>query len=115
MKQVMPSLICLAGTPIPSTKSPSSPAAAPQVTHCACRSRSVVCIAQEFLDDIAMSLGGYVAEKYGIRDITTGASNDLQVSTAWLGAWIHQYACQTNVGPIALESAQGAYCSAWVC
>ena len=33
---------------------------------------------KEFLDDIAVSLGGYVAEKMVFNDVTTGASNDLQ-------------------------------------
>src|SRR6185436_13949122 len=36
---------------------------------------------REFLDDIAVSLGGYIAEKTVFNDITTGASNDLQVLT----------------------------------
>src|SRR6185436_3365692 len=35
----------------------------------------------EFLDDIAMALGGYAAEKMIFGDITTGPSNDLQVSS----------------------------------
>src|SRR3989344_1420661 len=36
---------------------------------------------KEFIDDIAMSLGGYVAEKMIFGDITTGPSSDLQVAT----------------------------------
>jgi cell division protease FtsH len=36
---------------------------------------------KEFLDDIAVSLGGYVVEKMMFNDVTTGPSNDLQVST----------------------------------
>ena len=37
---------------------------------------------KEFLDDIAVSLGGYVTEKMIFDDLTTGSSNDLQVSKA---------------------------------
>jgi len=61
----------------------------------------------EFLDDIAMSLGGYVAEKMIFGDITTGASNDLQVSTALARDMVTRYGMSDKIGPIALESAQG--------
>jgi cell division protease FtsH len=61
----------------------------------------------EFLDDIAMSLGGYVAEKIVFGDITTGASNDLQVSTALARDMVTRYGMSDKIGPIALESAQG--------
>ncbi|HTK33268.1 MAG TPA: ATP-dependent zinc metalloprotease FtsH [Candidatus Paceibacterota bacterium] len=61
----------------------------------------------EFLDDIAMSLGGYVAEKMVFGDITTGASNDLQVSTALARDMVTRYGMSDKIGPIALESAQG--------
>jgi cell division protease FtsH len=36
----------------------------------------------EFLDDIAVSLGGYVAEKEIFQELTTGASSDLKKATA---------------------------------
>jgi cell division protease FtsH len=61
----------------------------------------------EFLDDIAMSLGGYVAEKMVFGDITTGASNDLQVSSALARDMVTRYGMSDKIGPIALESAQG--------
>ncbi len=61
----------------------------------------------EFLDDIAMSLGGYVAEKMVFGDITTGASNDLQVSTALARDMVTKYGMSEKIGPIALESAGG--------
>jgi cell division protease FtsH len=61
----------------------------------------------EFLDDIAMSLGGYVAEKMVFGDITTGASNDLQVSTALARDMVTRYGMSDKIGPIALESTQG--------
>jgi cell division protease FtsH len=62
---------------------------------------------KEFLDDIAMSLGGFVAENMVFGDITTGASNDLQVSTALARSMVTQYGMSDKVGPIALESAAG--------
>jgi cell division protease FtsH len=61
----------------------------------------------EFLDDIAMSLGGYVAERIVFGDITTGASNDLQVSTALARDMVTKYGMSEKIGPIALESAAG--------
>ncbi len=62
---------------------------------------------KEFLDDIAVSLGGYVAEKMIFGDITTGASNDLQVSTALARDMVTKYGMSDKIGPIALESASG--------
>lgn len=62
---------------------------------------------KEFLDDIAVSLGGYVAENMIFGDITTGASNDLQVSTALARDMVTRYGMSDKIGPVALESAQG--------
>jgi cell division protease FtsH len=62
---------------------------------------------KEFLDDIAMSLGGYVAEKMIYGDITTGPSNDLQVSTALARDMVTKYGMSDKIGPIALEGAGG--------
>jgi cell division protease FtsH len=61
----------------------------------------------EFLDDIAMSLGGYVAEKIIFGDLTTGPSNDLQVSTALARDMVTKYGMSENLGPVALEGAGG--------
>ncbi len=62
---------------------------------------------KEFLDDIAVSLGGYVAERMVFGDFTTGASNDLQVSTALARDMVTRYGMSEKIGPVALESAQG--------
>ncbi len=62
---------------------------------------------KEFLDDIAVSLGGYVAERMIYDDFTTGASNDLQVSTALARAMVTQYGMSEKIGPVALESPTG--------
>ena len=62
---------------------------------------------KEFLDDIAMSLGGYVAEGMVFGDITTGPSNDLQVATALARDMVTKYGMSEKMGPIALEGAGG--------
>ncbi|OHA39851.1 MAG: cell division protein FtsH, partial [Candidatus Taylorbacteria bacterium RIFCSPLOWO2_02_FULL_45_10b] len=62
---------------------------------------------KEFLDDIAVSLGGYVAERMIYDDFTTGASNDLQVATTLARAMVTQYGMSEKIGPVALESPVG--------
>jgi len=62
---------------------------------------------KEFLDDIAMSLGGYVAEQMIFDDVTTGPSNDLQVATNLARAMVTRWGMSTEIGPIALESDDG--------
>jgi cell division protease FtsH len=62
---------------------------------------------KEFLDDIAVSMGGLVAENMIFGDITTGASNDLQVATALARDMVTRYGMSEKIGPVALESAQG--------
>ena len=61
----------------------------------------------EFLDDIAMSLGGYVAEEAVFGDITTGASNDLQVLTATARNMVTKYGMSSKLGPVAYEGDDG--------
>jgi cell division protease FtsH len=53
-----------------------------------------------FLDDIAMSLGGYVAEKEVFGDITTGPSNDLEVASNMARQMVMRYGMST-LGPVA--------------
>jgi len=62
---------------------------------------------KEFLDDITMSLGGYVAEEAVFGDITTGPSNDLQVATNLARAMVTRWGMSDEIGPIALESDDG--------
>ncbi|MEX0652425.1 MAG: ATP-dependent zinc metalloprotease FtsH [Candidatus Paceibacterota bacterium] len=62
---------------------------------------------REFLDDIAMSLGGYIAEKMVFEDVTTGPSNDLQVLTALARNMVTKYGMSDKMGPVALEGAEG--------
>jgi cell division protease FtsH len=62
---------------------------------------------KEFLDDIAVSLGGYVVEKMMFQDVTTGPSNDLQVSTALARDMVTKYGMSEKIGVLALESGGG--------
>lgn len=62
---------------------------------------------KEFLDDIAVSLGGYVTEKMLFDDLTTGPSNDLQVSTALARDMVTKYGMSDSLGPVALEGEGG--------
>ena len=62
---------------------------------------------REFLDDIAVSLGGYVAEKTVFGDLTTGAANDLQVSTSLARDMVTKYGMSEKFGPIVFEGMGG--------
>jgi cell division protease FtsH len=62
---------------------------------------------KEFLDDIAVSLGGYIVEKTIFGDLTTGSSNDLQVSTALARDMVTRYGMSDKLGPIAFEGQPG--------
>src|SRR3989339_464091 len=62
---------------------------------------------KEFIDDIAMSLGGYVAEQMIFGDITTGPSSDLQVATNLARAMVTRWGMSDLIGPIALVDSLG--------
>jgi len=62
---------------------------------------------REFLDDIASTLGGYVAEELVFGDITTGPSNDLQVLTALARNMVTKFGMSKKMGPVALEGEAG--------
>jgi cell division protease FtsH len=62
---------------------------------------------KEFLDDIAVTLGGYAVEKNVFGDITTGPSNDLQVATALARDMTTKYGMSEVMGPVALEGQGG--------
>ncbi len=62
---------------------------------------------KQFHDDIAKTLGGYVAEEMVFQDLTTGASNDLQVLTALARNMVVKWGMSKKIGPLALESDGG--------
>ena len=59
---------------------------------------------KEFLDDIAVSLAGYAAEKMVFGDMTTGASNDIQVSSALARDMVARYGMSEKIGPVSYEA-----------
>jgi len=61
---------------------------------------------KQFLDDIAATLGGYVAEEMFFDDVTTGPSNDLMVVTALAREMVTRYGMSEKLGPIAFGERQ---------
>ncbi len=55
-----------------------------------------------FLEELAVSLGGYAAEKIVFKDLTTGAGDDLRRATDIARALITKYGMSDKVGPITL-------------
>lgn len=61
---------------------------------------------KQFLDDIAATLGGYVAEEELFDDVTTGPSNDLMVITALARSMVIRYGMSEKLGPVAFGERQ---------
>lgn len=61
----------------------------------------------EYLDDIAMAMGGYAAEELVFGDITTGPSGDLQSVTSIARTMVTRWGMSDVIGPVALESGDG--------
>lgn len=62
---------------------------------------------KEFLDDIAMTLGGYVTEQMIFDDLSTGPSNDLQVASNMARDMVTKYGMSEKLGPVAFEGMGG--------
>lgn len=62
---------------------------------------------KEFMDDIAMTLGGYVTEEMIFGDLSTGPSNDLQVIANLARDMVTKYGMSDTLGPVALEGTGG--------
>jgi cell division protease FtsH len=61
----------------------------------------------ELIDQLAMMLGGRVAEELTIGDYTTGASNDIAKATATARDMVTQYGMSPKLGPIKLGQTDG--------
>jgi hypothetical protein len=61
-----------------------------------------------FLDDIAMTFGGYAAEELIVGVTSTGPSSDLEQATAMARAMVTRYGMSEAVGPISIESDRNA-------
>lgn len=55
-----------------------------------------------FLDELAVSLGGYTAEKLVFDELTTGAGDDLKKATALARSLVTRFGMSEKVGPVAL-------------
>ena len=53
----------------------------------------------EFIDDMAMMLGGFIAEKETFGDVTTGASDDLRKCTSLARELVTRYGMSEELGP----------------
>ncbi len=61
-----------------------------------------------FLDDLAVSLGGYAAEDLVFGELTTGASDDIKRASDLARALVMKYGMSSKVGPVAFGHDQGA-------
>jgi cell division protease FtsH len=62
---------------------------------------------QELIDELAMLLGGRVAEEMQFGDITTGAQNDLDRATKIARQMVTEYGMSDKLGPLTLGQKQG--------
>lgn len=53
----------------------------------------------EFIDELAVFLGGYMAEKLTFGEVTTGASNDLRKATQLAKKIVTEYGMDETLGP----------------
>lgn len=63
---------------------------------------------EQFLDKVAMSLGGRAAEQIVFGEISTGASDDLEKSTNMVRQMIMEYGMSNELGPLTYGRRQGA-------
>jgi cell division protease FtsH len=63
---------------------------------------------EQFLDRVAMSLGGRAAEQIVFGEISTGASDDLEKSTKMVRQMIMEYGMSEELGPLTYGRSQGA-------
>ncbi len=59
---------------------------------------------KDFLDDLAVNLGGYITENIKFGDVSTGPSNDLQTVTDIARAMVTKYGMSDVIGPMALDT-----------
>jgi len=54
-----------------------------------------------FIDDLAVSLGGYAAEELVFGELTTGASNDIEKASELARSMVMKYGMSEKIGPVA--------------
>lgn len=62
---------------------------------------------KEFLEEISVLLGGYCTEKLIFNDLTTGASNDLEVASEIARKLVKEYGMSEKFGPIVFGRKDG--------
>ena len=60
----------------------------------------------QFMTDLAVMLGGYISEKITFSDISTGASNDLQMVSELARKLVTKFGMSEKLGPITFGKAQ---------
>ncbi|MCX7715722.1 MAG: ATP-dependent zinc metalloprotease FtsH [Clostridia bacterium] len=63
----------------------------------------------EMLDSIIVLLGGRVAEKIVLDDVSTGASNDIQRATDIARQMVAKYGMSDKIGPVSYDSGQEVF------
>ncbi len=61
---------------------------------------------EELIDELAMLLGGRVAEELTVGDITTGAANDIERATKVAKQMVTEYGMSDIIGPLTLGQKQ---------
>jgi cell division protease FtsH len=61
---------------------------------------------EELTDELAMLLGGRVAEEIVVGDMTTGAQNDIERATKVARAMVTEYGMSDRIGPMTLGAKQ---------
>ena len=64
---------------------------------------------QEMLEKLIALLGGRAAEKIALNDISTGASNDIEVATKIATDMVTVYGMSDTVGPISINLEKDPY------
>ena len=59
------------------------------------------------MDELAVMLGGYVAEKLVFDELTTGASDDLQKAADLARNMVTRFGMSEKIGPVVLEEREG--------
>jgi len=63
---------------------------------------------KEFLDDLAMTFGGFAVEEIVFGDISTGPSGDIQQATSMARNMVMRYGMSEKIGSVALVDDKGA-------
>ncbi|MFH1956776.1 MAG: ATP-dependent zinc metalloprotease FtsH, partial [Patescibacteria group bacterium] len=62
---------------------------------------------KHFIDELAVSLGGYAAEKLVFNDLTTGAADDLHHATGVARSLVTKYGMSDKIGPVVFDGRSG--------